>query len=279
MLLCRVVRPPLSLWCPAAALSLHMAAASTATTLPFRGAHLPVTFDTPECEERWPVVLQSVNFQAWLDKMEKTPFSMHSLRLQSVDMFGSRLGFVKFQADVRRPDGSPIPGIVFLRGGSVVILVILECEGKEYALTTVQARIPVGQASSVEIPAGMLDQSGNFSGVAAHEMEEETGLIIHQDELVDLTLLAYGDQEGEDPVVYPSMGGCDEFQRFFLFRKQVTAQELADMEGRMHGCEGEHEQISLKLVPYENLWRETRALGAHGCILLYEKLRAEGKLP
>ena len=108
----------------------------------------------------------------------------------------------------------------------------------------------------------MLDQSGNFSGVAAHEMEEETGLIIHQDELVDLTLLAYGDQEGEDPVVYPSMGGCDEFQRFFLFRKQVTAQELADMEGRMHG-EGSRQGFVSDFVMFEESFNTCAHSGGH----------------
>jgi hypothetical protein len=59
-----------------------------------------------------------------------------------------------------------VPGIVFMRGGAVGILVILECEGKEYTILTYQARVPVGSSNVPEVPAGMLDTEGNFKGVA-----------------------------------------------------------------------------------------------------------------
>ena len=44
-----------------------------------------------------------------------------------------------------------------------------------------------------EVPAGMLDGSGNFRGVAAEEIEEECDIVISEDELIDMTELAYGD--------------------------------------------------------------------------------------
>lgn len=69
-----------------------------------------------------------------------------------------------------------VPGIVFLRGGAVGVLVILDCEGEEYTILTKQARVPIGDSQLPEIPAGMLDGSGNFKGVAASELEEEVGL-------------------------------------------------------------------------------------------------------
>ena len=105
---------------------------------------------------------------------------------------------------------------------------------------TLQPRIPVASLAFPEIPAGMLDGSGNFSGTAAREIYEETGalgippdyqkggrkredeyvrgkgsmnevnmlclgLSIEEHELVDLTEKAYGNQwQG----VYPSAGGC-----------------------------------------------------------------------
>ena len=52
-----------------------------------------------------------------------------------------------------------------MRGGSVGILVVLECDGTEYTVLTRQARVPMGTANLPEIPAGMLDGSGNFKGV------------------------------------------------------------------------------------------------------------------
>jgi hypothetical protein len=54
-------------------------------------------------------------------------------------MFGPRVGFIKFKArslvDFGGEDGRlEVPGIVFMRGGAVGVLVILECAGKEYHL-------------------------------------------------------------------------------------------------------------------------------------------------
>ena len=61
-----------------------------------------------------------------------------------------------------------------------------------YTILTYQARVPVGEHNLPEIPAGMLDGSGHFKGVAAEEMEEECDIVISEEELIDLTELAYG---------------------------------------------------------------------------------------
>ena len=83
--------------------------------------------------------------------------------------------------------------MVFMRGGAVGVLVILECEGKEYTIITYQARVPVACSNLPEIPAGMLDAKGNFRGVAAEEIAQECDIEIKEEELIDLTELAYGD--------------------------------------------------------------------------------------
>ena len=80
-------------------------------------------------------------------------------------------------------DGVRVPGVVFLRGGAVAILVLLKCDGKTYVLLCRQPRAPVGRSDFPEIPAGMLDGDGKFAGVAAKEMEEETGLVIKEGEV------------------------------------------------------------------------------------------------
>jgi hypothetical protein len=58
-----------------------------------------------------------------------------------------------------------------MRGGAVAILVVLRCDGEEWALCCRQPRLPVGSGGFLEIPAGMLDGSGHFAGVAAKEMK------------------------------------------------------------------------------------------------------------
>lgn len=90
-------------------------------------------------------------------------------------VFGPRVGFVKFRSFAQLSLGGDEgivdkPGIVFMRGGTVAVLMVLECEGKEYTILTYQARVPVGMSMMPEVPAGMLDGSGNFRGLAAEEI-------------------------------------------------------------------------------------------------------------
>ena len=82
-----------------------------------------------------------------------------------------------------------IPGIVFMRGGAVSILPVLECGDERFVLLVRQPRLAVGFAAFPEIPAGMLDGSGKFSGVAAKELQEETGIEISEDAVSVSSLL------------------------------------------------------------------------------------------
>lgn len=52
------------------------------------------------------------------------PYKLRKIDVQSVDYFGSgKLGFVKLKAEVSNDDGEKLPGSVFLRGGSVGMMV------------------------------------------------------------------------------------------------------------------------------------------------------------
>lgn len=53
-----------------------------------------------------------------------SPYSLRRIDIQAVDIFGQgRIGFVKFKAEVSNGNGEKLPGSVFLRGGSVGMLV------------------------------------------------------------------------------------------------------------------------------------------------------------
>lgn len=52
------------------------------------------------------------------------PYVLRKIDIQSIDRFGGgRLGFMKLRADVSNGRGEKLPGSVFLRGGSVGMLV------------------------------------------------------------------------------------------------------------------------------------------------------------
>ncbi len=132
-------------------------------------------------------------------------------------------------------------------------------EADKHVILAIQPRIPAGSLSLAELPAGMIDDSGEFSGAAAKEIKEETGLDIPKDELIDLTKLALSDVQdsmGEklQHAVYPSPGGSDEFVPIFLHQKRVKRDELKGWQGKLTGLKDEGEKTTLKLVPLDQVW-------------------------
>jgi hypothetical protein len=226
------------------------AAAPHAVTI--NGAQVPVlSSDASVPVEK---ALASKPFVEWARSIDPQ-LVVKDITIQGVDMFGPRVGFVKFSANVEF-HGRRMPGIVFMRGGgalgngergrgaggerggrfraplnqaaaaasrvfeeglrgkhvasargrggkagpatrlpaplthpppltlnfslnppnapplppphsAVAILVILKCETERWVVLCRQPRIPVGRADYMEIPAGMLDESRQFAGVAA----------------------------------------------------------------------------------------------------------------
>jgi ADP-sugar diphosphatase len=194
---------------------------------------------------------------------------------------------MKIHAMVKNPDGECLPGAIFLRGASVGMLVLLQpddlppnSQEEKHVLLTVQPRIAAGGLQFVELPAGMVDD-GTFIGSAAKEIEEELGLKIREDDLVNLTELAIPEKEDEicPRAVFPSAGGCDEFIPIFLHEKRIPRHQLMEWTGKLTGLREEGEKITLKLVKLEDLWlegaRDAKSLAAWA---LYDGLKRSGKL-
>jgi ADP-sugar diphosphatase len=209
------------------------------------------------------------------------PYTVRSITVQSADKFtATRVGFVKLKAEIMNDRNEDLPGIAFLRGGSVAMLMILrpsDSNTERWVIMTEQPRIPAGSLTFMEIPAGMLDASRTFAGVAAKEIKEETGLVIHEDELKNLTELALGGIGGKESLqdaMYPSPGGSDEFIHIFLWEKVLDRQEIEDLRGKLTGLRTQGEKITVRILDYEQLWRvgarDAKTLAAWS---LYEALK------
>lgn len=147
-------------------------------------------------------------------------------------MFGAaNVGFVNMRA-ITTEDGKPLPSYVFLRGGAVAILLLVN--GR--MLLVRQYRVPI-QKYCLEAPAGMIDEDGDFTGVAAKEIAEETGIKLIAKELIPLG--SY----------HPSGGGCDEELLMFLAEIKVSSEELEVILKKIHG-EGDHERIQLEMFDF-----------------------------
>jgi ADP-sugar diphosphatase len=81
-----------------------------------------------------------------------------------------------------------------------------DARDERWVVMTEQPRLCTGSLSFMEIPAGMLDDTGEFIGGAAMGIREETGIQIWEMELIDMTALALN----ESQVFRPS--GCHVFQ-------------------------------------------------------------------
>ncbi|CAG8592765.1 12811_t:CDS:2 [Ambispora leptoticha] len=249
------------------------------------GAQIPVTAAHGDIDI--PAVLRFPPFVDWVNALSKETHDLKKelevkkVEIQNVDYFGPKLGFVKFKVDARLTEnGKNIPGIVFMRGGSVAVLLILRSKEKdsnivlEHAVLTVQPRIAVPSLGFPELPAGMLDGSGNFAGKASEEIKEEIGLEIKAHELIDMTELSFGKNYRG---VYPSPGGCDEFMRLCLYVKEMPREQVQELEGKLGGLREHGESITVKLIKLNDLWKipDMKALSA---LTLYNELRREGKI-
>ncbi|KAJ4421156.1 hypothetical protein N0V82_003920 [Gnomoniopsis sp. IMI 355080] len=233
------------------------------------------------------------------------PYSLKSIHIQAITRFPpGKVGFVKMDAWIQRqptaeqktekpdPEKHPVDyrntlyETVFLRGGSVAVLMILRPSDKRderWVILTEQARTPACSLRFIEIPAGMMDANNNFQGVAAREIEEETGLKIPESELINMTELALKDSD-DDPetlvkAMYPSPGGCDEHISLFLWEKEMDRVHIEALKGKITGLRTAGETITLRLEKYTDLWRvgarDAKTLGAWA---LYEGLSSSGTL-
>ncbi|GLT40426.1 hypothetical protein SLA2020_145630 [Shorea laevis] len=227
--------------------------------------------------------IDSSLFKQWLKNLQSKSgilangdMTLTQVLIQGVDMFGKRIGFLKFKADIiHKMTGKKVPGIVFARGPAVAVLILLQSEGETYAVLTEQARVPTGRVV-LELPAGMLDDDkGDFVGTAVREVEEEIGIHLNLEDVIDLT--AFLDLSPECKV-FPSPGGCDEEIGLFLYRGHVDKKIITQLQGKETGLQERGELIKVHVVPYEKLWRMTADAKALMAIAIYEMAKREGLL-
>ncbi len=197
-------------------------------------------------------------FQSWLAKTESEfGDEFKSVKILDIYPFGpaktAKAGFITLDADIQRiipGEERPrrIPGFALIRGAAVAILVLVRdiATNKMNVVLTVQPRVPGGSAAYTEIPAGMLTPGVGFTGTAAKEVSEETGLTIKEEDLIDL---GYMD---------PSMGGCDETIQLFYAIKDMPFSSINDLEGKCTGVIEEGETITLRVIPLETFKEELR---------------------
>jgi 8-oxo-dGTP pyrophosphatase MutT (NUDIX family) len=212
-------------------------------------------------------------FVDWLGRMNQqvNVMKLHNVNIQAVDMFGPKVGFIKFVADVTDKDGDKLPGSVFMRGGSVAVLPVIKDKMslEEFSVLVRLNSVPTATDQLPSLPAGMIDNNGSFAGNMSREIKEEVGLDIKESDLIDLTDIYPKKFQG----VYVSVGGTDEYIRLFAFETEMESHKIKELQGKLTGLPEEHEKITLQIVPLKKLHEVTPDMKALSALYLYEKCR------
>ena len=222
-----------------------------------------------------PVILESRIYKDWLNKTQEK-FVVTKVHFASVDFLakGRQPLFIKLAATATLPDGRPVHGITLVRGNAVGVLVVLRCEGKKYLLLVRQPRFAISEQASLEIPAGILDWTGDYRKVALSELEEEAQIKADDSELIDLMDFWY---KGKSDGFAASCGLLDERIRLYAIERDVTPEQLAAMDGKDQQYTEEIEWIKTVVLPYEEAAREFIDGKNFIALFLYERWLAAQK--
>jgi ADP-sugar diphosphatase len=124
-------------------------------------------FSLPHIEQKvLGKVEQCKKFRDYVEKLNhlEKGAEVEKIEILGVEMFGENVGFVNMRA-VTLKDGFKLPSYIFLRGHAVGFLMLVN--GK--LLLVEQYRVPT-QMTMLEAPAGMIDEEGDFVGVAAKDI-------------------------------------------------------------------------------------------------------------
>ncbi len=201
-----------------------------------RGEEVPVS------GEKLEPMLIAPKFEAFLRRIDPR-YVVRGLRVieNIVPPNGKLLfSFLDGNVSLSSMPGVKQPAVVVVRGGSVAILVVITAKetGAKYGVLLKQSRFPIGNPEFSEIPAGMLDdKTKNFSGVAAKELQEETGIVIDASQLIPIGM------------AYTSPGLLDEFIEFYAVELGMPLAEIQSLQNRLTGNMEEGESICMKVGP------------------------------
>lgn len=226
-----------------------------------------------ELKKQVSTVCSSKLFNDWAETIDPR-FYVHGIAIQSCDFKDPEKRkplFIKLVVTLLTSEKEYQEQIVVLRGGSVGILVIRVCEGKEHVILVKQKRIATGQYEAVSIPAGMLDGSTNSLVVGAKEIGEETG-IVKIGKLVNMTDYIYGQNH---PGVSTSDGLLNERVELLLSEEKITTSELEEMQGRIAGLKEEGEETEVVVVPIDEAMRLAPDAKTIAALYLYRRIEID----
>ena len=178
---------------------------------------------------------ESHKYKLWQANLSKNGLTIHDTKeIHTRYRHNGEALFSLVLLDASTPEGDKIPPICFIKGEVVSILVCLidQDTNEKYLLLVKQRRICNG-GEIYEHVAGMVDRDDDPLEVAIREAEEEAGVTLHKEQVIQLN----------DEPYYPSTGTSDEAMYFFYTEILMSKEEIMAYDGKDMGVEYEHERI------------------------------------
>jgi len=213
------------------------------TTVEIRGKQVPVVKPASVAATIREIASTSF-FKDWVNKLSPE-FTVSKIEIQSADVIGLKVRFIKMRATMTDKTGSEVPGVIFMRGRSVAVLLLLTVpdeKKKKYVVVTRHQRAAIGEYSHEEIPVGMEDEGP--LGTVREIMENEIGISddfhpINMNEAIF----------GQDKPIYTSPGATDEGMRFYLVELKVSQEQINEIQSKAKSGS----ILSLKLIDLEEV--------------------------
>ena len=181
-------------------------------------------------------------------KIWKTNLQTNGLKINNIEeiytrhRYNGEALFSLVMLDATTPEGDKIPPICFIKGEVVCIcIVLIDKKTKEkYLLLVKQRRIAEG-GFTYEHPAGMVDGTKTPLEIAVMEVKEETGIIVTENDLIDLS---------PKKRLFPSTGTSDEAMYFYFCEIKLHKNEIEAFENKAMGTEYEFERITTHVYPF-----------------------------
>jgi len=190
------------------------------------------------------IVLNSIIFRNWKNKIERSGVSIHSLKILSIVSRNSKSFYLALLDFIMlTPEGDKLPRCIVLRGDTVVIVPLIRCIDKKKIFTLmVQQRRVIDGCNSLEFPAGMVDNNLSDPVLSAvKEVKEELGMNVNVKSMRLLT--------NEPLNVCESL--MDEHVNIYSFTKEMTYESLVKFDNKSSGVVEDGELITIKLISIE----------------------------
>ncbi|MCI4671195.1 MAG: NUDIX domain-containing protein [Bacteroidia bacterium] len=210
---------------------------------------------------------KSAKFKLWKRHLEENGLDIHGIEeVYSRIWRGDEVLFSLVMLDASAPEGKKIPPICFLKGEVSCVMVVLidEDSGARYNLLVKQRRICHGGFVYEQV-AGLVDEGETPHEVAVREVEEETGIKVSPEQVIQLN---------EEPY-YPSTGTSDEAMYYFYCELTMSKEQILSFAGNETGVASEHEQIFTHVATLPEAFDLIKNPNGVLNMVLYQKAKGE----